>query len=138
MLALLLVTGAVAFTSCQREGETQAAEEQTSSAPDPTESSGNGEPVTDSTDRERGGDELPSVIYYDLTRFEWYARGEPMRLDDGNYAPRGAPVRAATSEMKKIGEYEGVEYYARENGADSEGVVYVPVFEGFWLPFVRE
>lgn len=136
MLALLLVTAASAFTSCQREprdGETPAVEEDV-----PPEPSENGGAVSGSLEPEVEEDDLPPVIYYDLTRFDWYARGEPMRLDDGSYAPRGAPVRAATSEMNKVGEYEGVEYYARDDGSDSEGVVYVPVFEGFWLPFVRE
>lgn len=136
MLALLLVTTASAFTSCQREtreDETPAVEED--APPEPSE---NGAAGSESLEPQVEEDDLPPVIYYDLTRFDWYARGEPMRLDDGAYAPGGAPVRAATSEMEKVGEYEGVEYYARDDASGSEGVVYVPVFEGFWLPFVRE
>lgn len=136
MLALLLVTAASALASCQREpraDETPAVEEQP-----PPEPSENGGAVSERLEPDAEEDDLPPVIYYDLTRFDWYARGEPMRLDDGSYSPGGAPVRASTSEMQKIGEYEGVEYYARDEGTDSEGVVYVPVFEGFWLPFVRE
>lgn len=122
-----------AGVSCERAGDTPEVEERA-----PLESTQNGEPVpgSDGTSQEEEHD--PPVIYYDLTRFEWYARGEPMRLDDGAYAARGAPVRGATSGMRRQGEYEGVEYYVRVDEPDSADVVYIPVFEGFWLPFSRE
>lgn len=135
MLAVLLLAGV--FVSCQRGGDSRVTDDDT-----PAATRENGAPAIGGAEQEQEpepeDDDLPPVIYYDLTRFEWYARGEPMRLEDGSYAPRGAPVRAATSEMQKIGEYEGVEYYERNDESDSEGVVYVPVFEGFWLPFARE
>jgi hypothetical protein len=77
---------------------------------------------------------LPSNrIYYTLTRHEWYARGEPLLHDGRSYRAAGMPVRAEVSEMRHLGDYQGVEYYVR---AEDGGVdVYVPVFEGYWQPF---
>jgi hypothetical protein len=78
-------------------------------------------------------DFLPSErIYYDLTRFEWYAHGEPLRAADLSYQPAGLPLAAPLAEMERAGEYRGVEYY-RRSGSDDR--LYVPVFEGYWLAF---
>lgn len=77
----------------------------------------------------------PATIYYDLARFDWYARGEPLRHGNADYVARAAPVRAF-ADMRKAGEYQGVEYYrAADDVVEPASVVYVPVFEGFWLPF---
>jgi hypothetical protein len=77
---------------------------------------------------------LPSNrIYYTLTQHEWYARGQPLLHENRAYHPRGMPVTASLPEMSAIGEYEGVEYYAR--GADTDAVLYIPVFEGYWQAF---
>lgn len=71
-------------------------------------------------------------IYYDLTRFEWYAHGEPLLHEQAGYQPAGTPVAASLTEMERTGEYEGVEYY-RRTGDDQS--LYVPVFDGYWLAF---
>jgi hypothetical protein len=82
---------------------------------------------------EQASERLPADrIYYDLTRFEWYARGQPLLHEGVGYQPAGMPVPAPASEMKLLGEYEGVEYYRRE--AD-DGLLFVPVFDGYWLAF---
>ena len=77
-----------------------------------------------------------SRIYYTLTSYEWYARGEPLLHDGRPYAPEGTPVTASLDAMTKAGEYLGVEYYvpAGEPGP----VVYVPVFDGYWQGFRGE
>jgi hypothetical protein len=81
---------------------------------------------------------LPERIYYDLTRFEWYARGEPLMFESHAYSPRGEPVRASATAMRKVGDFQGVEVYRADNEASAGDVLYVPVFEGFWLPFVSD
>lgn len=71
-------------------------------------------------------------IYYDLTRFDWYAQGEPLVHADQPYQPFGMPLAAPLSEMERAGEYRGVEYY-RRGGDDAS--LYIPVFDGYWLAF---
>jgi hypothetical protein len=74
----------------------------------------------------------PPVIYYDLTRYEWYARGEPLVHEGWSYSP-GALVAASGGEMEALGDYGGVTYYRRrDGGADS---LFVPVYERYWLTF---
>jgi hypothetical protein len=80
----------------------------------------------------------PVTIYYDLTRFDWYARGEPLRHGNADYVARAAPIRASAAGMRRAGEYQGVDYYRSADDAEPPGVVYVPVFEGFWLPFTAD
>ena len=78
-------------------------------------------------------DLLPSDrIYYDLTHYEWYAKGQPLNHQGTGYLPKGVPVAAAAAEMDRVGEYEGVEYYRRPGTGD---LLYVPVFDGYWLAF---
>jgi hypothetical protein len=77
---------------------------------------------------------LPSArIYYTLTQHEWYARGQPLLHENRAYHQAGMPVAASVPEMEQLGEYQGVEYYARRG--DTSAAVYVPVFEGYWQPF---
>lgn len=77
---------------------------------------------------------LPSNrIYYTLTSFPWYARGEPLLHEGRPHVPTGPLITASVEEMEKVGEYEGVEFYTRRN--DPDPVLYVPVFEGYWLGF---
>ncbi len=73
----------------------------------------------------------PDRIYYDLTRFEWYARGEPLVFDGVFYKAGGdiEPIDART--VERVGEYAGVDVYRR--GADRR--LYVPVYDGYWLGF---
>lgn len=73
-----------------------------------------------------------SRIYYDLTRFEWYAHGEPLLHEQLAYQPVGRPLSASLEEMERAGEYRGVEFYRREGDDQS---LYVPVYDGYWLSF---
>jgi hypothetical protein len=75
----------------------------------------------------------PYRIYYTLTSYAWYARGEPLIHDARAYYAAGWPVAASAAVMELLGEYQGVSYYARRG--DTNSVVYVPVFEGYWQPF---
>ena len=74
-----------------------------------------------------------SRIYYTLTDYAWYERGQPLIHDGRGYRPQGTPLGATLAEMQKAGEFEGVEYYVRT--ADPGAVVYVPVFDGYWQAF---
>ena len=77
--------------------------------------------------------ERPPNIYYDLTRYGWYERAEPLVHEGRPHQVAGRPVTARLSAMEHIGTYEGVDYYrARDTTATT---LYVPVYEGFWLPF---
>jgi hypothetical protein len=77
---------------------------------------------------------LPSArIYYTLTQHEWYARGQPLLHENRPYHAVGMPVAASLPDMEELGEYQGVDYYARRG--DTAAAVYVPVFEGYWQPF---
>lgn len=74
----------------------------------------------------------PDRIYHVLTDHEWYARGESLLHDGAEYSPAGMPVAASLPGMQLIGEYQGVDYYAM---GGQPGVLYVPVYEGYWQPF---
>lgn len=90
--------------------------------------------VTDSIHVPLEEEPEPGVrLYPTLTDYEWYARGEPLRHEGVAYLPAGAPITAATSDMQHAGEYQSVDYYVRTGLAD--GVVYVPVYRGYWQPF---
>jgi hypothetical protein len=75
----------------------------------------------------------PDRIYYTLTDYPWYARGEPLLYQGRPHVPAGVPIAASVEEMQKAGVYEGVEFYTRRE--DSDSTLYVPVFEGYWLAF---
>jgi hypothetical protein len=77
----------------------------------------------------------PERIYYDLMRVDWYARAEPLRHEGRSYAPGPDPVEAEPATMQRVGEYEGVDFYVRDD-TRADSAVYVPVFERFWLPFI--
>ncbi|MGH7505685.1 MAG: hypothetical protein ACRELX_08530, partial [Longimicrobiales bacterium] len=77
---------------------------------------------------------VPARIYYDLTRHDWYAHGEPLILADDTYAIGSGLYAAPASDMRRIGEYEGVDAYAL---AGDDSTVYVPVYPGYWQPFRR-
>jgi len=81
-----------------------------------------------------GRAELPTHrIYYTLTSHEWYAQGRPLVHGGQAHQPSGMPVSASSEEMTKAGEFEGVEYYTRNDGDAT--AVYVPVYEGYWQVF---
>lgn len=120
------VLAALLLAACDREPEP---------APDPTVEQLVEVPedtVVYVADRDR--EALPSHrIYYTLTQHEWYARGEPLLHGGRAWHASGMPVSASTAEMELLGEYQGVEYYARSG--DAVAAVFVPVFEGYWQPF---
>jgi hypothetical protein len=74
-------------------------------------------------------------IYYTLTGFDWYARGQPLVHEGRPYESAGMPVNASLTEMQKAGEYQGVEYYSR---AGDTATLYVPVYEGYWQSFAAD
>jgi len=82
-------------------------------------------------------DSLPTRIYYNLSSYEWYARSEPLHWDDRDWDMAGGPIPLETEGMSLVGEYQGVDVYvvAAEDSVGSVTLVYVPVSEGFWLPF---
>lgn len=77
-----------------------------------------------------------SRIYYTLTSYDWYARGEPLIHDGRPYTPEGMPVHASLDDMGRAGDYQGVEYYVRTG--DPAPAVYVPVFDGYWQRFTAD
>lgn len=120
------VLAALLLAACDRESEPapEPTVEQLVEVPEDT--------VVYVADRDR--EALPSHrIYYTLTQHEWYARGEPLLHEGRAWHASGMPVSASTAEMELLGDYQGVEYYARSG--DAVAAVYVPVFEGYWQPF---
>lgn len=79
-------------------------------------------------------DPLPERIYFTLTDYDWYARGEPLVLENAQYRAGRGVVGAPLSAMRKVGEYQGVDVYAAD-GEAADTAVYVPVFPGYWQPF---
>jgi hypothetical protein len=77
---------------------------------------------------------VPDRIYFTLTDYEWYARGEPLVFENAAYRAGSGVVAAPLSSMRKVGEYQGVDVYAAD-GADADTSVYVPVFPGYWQAF---
>lgn len=123
---IILAAAPWAVTAC---GEPRAtAEEPAASASTATSAV----PVSDGVDR--SAPELPPNIYYDLTRYEWYAQGRPLIHDGQSYQPDGMPVAIELANLSRVGDYEGVDYYTPK-APDPDGLIYVPVFEGYWLPF---
>lgn len=75
----------------------------------------------------------PERIYFTLTAYDWYARGEPLLHGNAAYQPAGMPVTASLPDMHHVGDYQGVDVYVRDG--DEEPVLYVPVYEGYWQVF---
>jgi hypothetical protein len=76
----------------------------------------------------------PDRVYYVLTEFDWYARGEPIVLEGTSYTVSGDPARIDARALERVAEYGGVDLYRRSGDAN----LYVPVFEGYWLTFAPE
>lgn len=87
-------------------------------------------------ERERAQEIPPEHIYYDLTAFDWYRRGEPLRIDELAYLPRGKPISLGEARLEEAGEYQGVVYYRVEGASEPYPAVYVAVSPGYWQPFV--
>lgn len=81
-------------------------------------------------------DTLPPRIFFDLARYEWYVRQRPIRWDGREWQPSGAPIPLLARDLRHVGEFEGVDLYAPVQ-ADTipPDRLFVPVSEGFWLPF---
>lgn len=77
----------------------------------------------------------PPEIYYDLTRYEWYRRGQPLLVDGQPFRPAGRPEPTRAREFTELGRYEGVTYYIVADSEPPHTVVYVPVSPGYWQPF---
>lgn len=150
-LALFLISGTFLLGSCRDELEIRVVEADSGPARLDTLRIDEEEPDTSAIWEPSHEDEdLPDRIYYDLTRFEWYARGEPLRIGEDAYLPARVLVRAPASSMRSAGEYGGVSFYraAERSNFPHDGsaqdsallmrAVYVPVFEGFWLPFLPD
>jgi hypothetical protein len=122
-LAALLLPGSLTGAGCDRlatsDGdETVATATATPQDPEP--------PPADQTPHLR--------IYYDLTRYDWYAQGEPLVLDGEMYTARTGLLASPAENMERVGEYHGVDAYVT---ADDDSTVYVPIFPNYWQPFVR-
>jgi hypothetical protein len=79
---------------------------------------------------------LPTRIYYDLTQFGWYARAEPIVFAQLQYTPRGVPLVIPLAKLRLSGNYQGVDFYVLHTDKEPPSTVYVPVYEGYWLPFI--
>lgn len=77
---------------------------------------------------------MPDRVYYVLTDFDWYARGEPVVLEGTSYTVAGDPIRIDARTLERVAEYGGVELYRRNGDAH----LYVPVFSGYWLGFAPD
>lgn len=79
----------------------------------------------------------PREMYFDLTEFDWYRRGQPLVHDSARYLPAGGPVPVEADSLKLAGTYEGVRYYARP-AAGGGDTLFVPVYPRYWLPFAPQ
>ncbi|MGH7482005.1 MAG: hypothetical protein ACRELV_07605 [Longimicrobiales bacterium] len=129
-IATLLATLAVAqAAACGAEGLADrlgGADTQTSS-PATTPAVAAGEPDESAADEGT----RPRQIYYDLTLYDWYRRGEPLRVDGVPYELAGVPIRIEEP-LELRGTHAGVDYYS---AGEDAAVVFVPVFEAYWQPF---
>jgi hypothetical protein len=80
--------------------------------------------------------EGPRTIYYNLTDYGWYARAEPMVIEQRPYGPGGTPQPIPLAKLRLAGNYQGVDFYVMHGEREPPGTVYVPVYEGYWLAFV--
>ena len=139
LLVRLVAWGSLLLCSCQQmegtRGEDGGRDGAEATAPD--EDGAESALAEWARSEEQAKGDLPATIYYDLTRYEWYARGEALRHAEASYMPDGRPARIPASEMRKAGQYGGVDIYVQASDRDDADIVYVPVFEGFWLPFTR-
>jgi hypothetical protein len=127
ILAALLLGGVM--TACGRDDTTDA-ETETERVPVAAGAEQDTAVFVGQPDRES----LPgNRIYFTLTQHAWYARGEPLLHENRQYQAAGMPIAASVPDMELLGDYQGVEYYARRG--DAVDAVYVPVFEGYWQPF---
>jgi hypothetical protein len=87
------------------------------------------------TETAAAGMPRPREIYYDLTAFEWYRQGQPLMIAGRAFVPVGRPEAIRDRPLDLAGEYGGVAYYVQRGSSPGTGVL-VPVFEGYWQPFL--
>jgi hypothetical protein len=78
----------------------------------------------------------PDEIYYDLTAFDWYRRGEVLVASGLAFQPQGLPRVIPFDSLQRAGNYQGVDFYVKNGAAEPFDTVFVPVFEDFWQPFL--
>lgn len=76
----------------------------------------------------------PRMIYYDLTGFDWYRRGEPLIFEGRSYHPASV-LPTGELRLEREGAYEGVDFYLPKAGTAPYDTLYVPVYMGYWLAF---
>jgi hypothetical protein len=129
-LAALVAAGTLTVAGCDRLTRTDAAATSSSEA-----AAAEDAPPADA-DTAAAAEPLPERIYFDLTRHDWYARGEPLVYSEVRYEAGRDVVAAPLSAMRKLGEYQGVDVYGAADAA-GDSTLYVPVHPGYWLPFTR-
>lgn len=80
----------------------------------------------------------PRTIYYNLTVHEWYDQGQPLRFDGAAYQAEGELHRVSNGQMRRVDTYRGVDVYVLAKATAPYSTVFVPVFPGYWQPFVRQ
>jgi len=78
----------------------------------------------------------PDEIYYDLTVYEWYRRGEPLVAGEFAFQPDGVPRPIPFDSLRRAGNYQGVDYYVRRDVPEPHDTLFVPVFDDYWQPFL--
>jgi hypothetical protein len=98
-----------------------------------------GEPVATASERDEVQDaprsESDATIYHDLTAFEWYRQGQPLRHGAQAYQPVGRPTAVPPEELRQAGTYEGVDYYVHQSEPEPPRTLYIRVFDRYWQPF---
>ncbi|MEN8376780.1 MAG: hypothetical protein ABFS34_15235 [Gemmatimonadota bacterium] len=132
---LILLLAACAGDSGDRPEESiddeAAADTSVQPAPAPPEESGS---ATLPADRVRA-DPPPPEIYYSLDEFDWYRQALPIVHEGAAYQGLDTVVVLSTLELDSLGRFGGVMYWSRP--LEAPDTLYVPVFEGYWLPFAR-
>lgn len=91
----------------------------------------------EATSSDDGARDAPSVIYYDLTHFDWYRHGEPILIEGRRYRP-GRVQASGERRFQREGAYDGVDFYVPRGEPTPHDTVYVPVYNGYWLPFALD
>jgi hypothetical protein len=132
-LAALAAAGTLTVAGCDRGAPADAATQSSEAVADGEAAAA---AVADTAAAAAASEPLPERIYFDLTRHDWYARGEPLVYSDVRYEAGRDLLAAPLSAMRKLGEYQGVDVYGAADAAE-DSTLYVPVHPGYWLPFTR-
>jgi hypothetical protein len=106
-------------------------------APDPA-APGGVEPTAEQADGAAAAAAEPEEIYFDLTAYDWYRQGQPLVHGGQRYLPQGDPRPVPADRLQRVDTYQGVNFYALDGDPEPLGTVYVPVFHGYWQPFVAQ